>query len=151
MIVVLGPVLDPHKHRLAIHFGIPGEMIALTDSGAQFDDSSIQLSLHGITKLTFDLGIRLMTRLRAMKRRWAITFPVVDVAAAHPFSPSLDSSRGCNRHQVAMTLPTSVWMKALNTAGTAASDMDEQGHGDSPDWIKIGKPGDVGLHDELAT
>ena len=86
-----------------------------------------------------------------MKGSWAITFPVVDVAAAHPFSPSLDSSRGCKRHQVAMTLPTSVWMKALNTAGTAASDMDEQGHGDSPDWIKIGKPGDVGLHDELAT
>jgi hypothetical protein len=44
---VLGSVLDADKHRLAINVGIPGEMIALTDSGAQFDDSRIQLAPDG--------------------------------------------------------------------------------------------------------
>ena len=125
MIIFLGSVLDAHKHRLAIHFGIPGEMIALTGSGTQFDGLSTQLPLHRLTQLTFDLGIRLTTRLRAMKRRRAITFPIVNIAPAHAFLVSLDFSTGCKRHQVVMTLPTSVGMKALNTAGTAASDIDE--------------------------
>ena len=43
MIVILRSVLDAHKHRLAIHFGIPGEMIALTNSGTQFDMLCLQL------------------------------------------------------------------------------------------------------------
>jgi hypothetical protein len=58
-------------------------MISLTGSGAQIDMLRLQLLAQSLTQQFLHHNVRLAARLCAMEGRWAITFPVVDVVAAH--------------------------------------------------------------------
>jgi hypothetical protein len=83
VLVFLRSVLDAHEHCLAIHVGIPGEMISLTGSGAQIDMLRLQLLAQSLAQQFLHHNVRLAARLCAMKGSRAITSPVVDVVAAH--------------------------------------------------------------------
>jgi hypothetical protein len=97
--VIFGSILHADEKRLSIHIGIPGEMIALTGSRTQNDVFRVEVPLKLLFELRSKIRIRLTSRLRAVKGRWAVAFPVIDVATAH--------ASGVRRfHQAASRPPT---------------------------------------------
>ena len=124
----MGAIFHTDKHWCPIHFSVPGQVIALAGRRRKPDLPGGEVFVHHLEKLLFDERVVRRPLARAMKRRGPVAFPVVNLAAgmrAHAGVSGLESSAGCIRHQVAMALPTMVWMNALNTARTAASGVAE--------------------------
>lgn len=114
MRVFFRAVLHSNEAWHSIHFGVPSKMIALASTGAHNDVGAAKVPLQFRFKRCRQALFSFTMRLRGVKSRRTIAFPVIDLATIH--------AEGGKRFQMAAAMPPMMFcITPLKTPAAAAS------------------------------